>query len=184
MSLSHAEKMRGTHLQPQDKLSEQWPWNREFLRLALIIPAVAGFLAAAVLYPFFGVYSLYFLLAIPSGLLFRVMYGVVGARVEALRRAAATRGGEVAEGLLVVGRIECPGLVVMGESELVLMPIVGNEVTVPLDTITVVREGRWLPGKFVWGKRAFNLGTTTSTRLAFAVSKSIAKKWSPRLGAR
>ena len=172
------------HLEPLDRLSEKWPWDPEFLRLAMIVPAVAGVSLALALFPAYGIQSLWFLLAIPTGLLIRATFGAAGERVDALRDAAAGRAGESAEGLLVIGRTECPGVVILCESELLLLPIVGHELSIPLSTVTRVREGRWLPGNFVWGKRAFHLETLGSDRVAFAVPESIGKRWSGRLQSR
>lgn len=42
-------------------------------------------------------------------------------------------------------------------------------------------DGRWLPGKYVWGKRAFNIQTPLCQPLAFAVAESIGARWSPIL---
>ena len=169
----------------QGKLREKWPWHVEFLRVFVVVPTVTGVAIAAVLFPVYGPHSLWFLLAIPFGLLFRLIFGVMGAvvraKVAALRDSMTTHDGEAVESLLVIGHIHSPGLAILGESELVLVPIVGDTCTIPLADITAVRQGRWLPGKYVWGKWAFNLTTPRATRLAFAVPESVGKRWSARL---
>ena len=77
--------------------------------------------------------------------------------------------------------IEAPGIVVLRESELVLANIVGKTFSIPRDEIKVFKEGRMLPGKFLWGKRAFILERVENTRVAFAVEEKLGRKWSPML---
>ena len=86
--------------------------------------------------------------------------------------------GEWAEGLLVIDKIECPGLVILRNSALELVPIIGKPCLLSFGQINAFKEGRWLPGKFVWGKRAFNFDTPIRKRLAFAVAESIGARWS------
>ena len=165
-------------MMPQDKLSEKWPWNPEFLRIALFLPSLMGIAAAVALYPYGGVHALWFLTAILAGAVFYLIYRAVGRRVESLKNQFKDGRDEWAEGLLVVGKMECPGLVVMRSSELEFVPIIGKRYVLPFSDIVMFKEGRWLPGKFVWGKRAFNFGVPSRKRLAFAVAESIGAHWS------
>jgi hypothetical protein len=165
----------------QNKLREKWPWNSEFLRVFTIVSVVIGIVAAGALYPLFGFNALYFLLAVPCCLLPRFIYGMVGKKVAALRDSTSVQDGEVVESLMVIGRIQSPGVAVLRGSELILSPIVGKGCTVPLGDIISVRESSWLPGKYLWGKKAFLLDTPNPTRLAFAVPESIGKRWSKKL---
>ena len=137
---------------PQDKLSEKWPWNAEFLRLFLLLPGVIGVTATVATYPFAGMHSLWFLTAILAGVVLYLTYGSAGRKVEELKNEF-TSEAELAEGLLVIGKLHAPGVVVLRDTELELVPIVGNRRKVSLDEVASIGEGRWLPGKFVWGKR-------------------------------
>ncbi len=163
------------------KLREKWPWNEEYLRIFVAVPGVIGVAAALVLYPVAGFHSLWFLLAIPFGLLFRLTFGIAGARVAALKESVSPRDGEIAEGLLVTGNVQSPGLAVLGSSDLTLVPIVGERRTIPLSELRVLRQGRCLPGKYVWGKLAFILSKHDGKRIAFAIPESVGRRWSARL---
>ena len=44
--------------------------------------------------------------------------------------------------------------------------------------LEVFKEGHMLPGKFVWGKKAFILKSHLKKRLAFAVEEIIGERWS------
>ena len=165
----------------QDKLSEKWPWNGEFLRLMLLLPSVMGIAASVALFPFAGFHALWFLTAILVGAVLYLTFGGAGRRVENLKRELQNEPGDMAEGLLVIGKVHSPGIAVLRESELVLAPIVGERRVFPLETIDVIGEGRWLPGKYVWGKRAFTLNASSMKPLAFAVPESVGARWSPIL---
>jgi hypothetical protein len=147
----------------------------------MIVSVVIGIVLTGTLYPVFGFDALYFLVAVPCGLLSRFIYATVGKKVAALRDSTSVQDGEVVESLMVIGRIQSPGIAVLRESELILAPIAGKGRTVPLADITSVRESSWLPGKYVWGKKAFLLKTPNPARLAFAVPESIGKRWSKKL---
>jgi len=159
-------------------LREKWPWNREYLRLFLIIPSLIGIAAAVALYPVGGAQALWFLTGVPMGGGFYLVYGFVGRRVNALKDQFKEGPNEWAEGLLVINKIECPGLVILRSSELEWVPIVGERCILPFSKIIFYKEGHWLPEKYVWGKRAFNFHTLTHKRLAFAVPESIGARWS------
>ena len=161
----------------QDKLSEKWPWNGEFLRLFLLLPSVVGITATVATYPFAGAHSLWFLTAILAGMVLYLTYGAAGRRVEELKSALQSEA-ELAEALLVIGKVHSPGVVALRDTELVLVPSVGNRRKVSLDEVESIGEGRWLPGKFVWGKRAFTLNASVLEPLAFAVPESVGARWS------
>ena len=168
----------------QDRLREKWPWHGEFLRLFLLMPSAIGITATVALFPIVGVHSLWFLTAILAGIVLYLVYGAVGRRVENLMREFQDDVGELAEGLLVIGKIHSPGVVVLRDSEVELVPIVGKRCVITLADVKSVGEGRWLPGKFVWGKRAFTFNASIWEPLAFAVPESIGIRWSPVLRAR
>lgn len=160
------------------RFREKWPWNAEFLRVFLIVPSLIGIAAAAAFYASAGVHALWFLSGILVGVIILLIYGTVGKRVIRLKDEYIDDPGEVVEGLLVIGRIESPGIVILRDNELVLIPIVGDGCTILLNELEVLKEGRMLPGKYVWGKRAFILKTHLQKRLAFAVGETIGERWS------
>ncbi len=160
---------------------EQWPWNDGYLRAFTLVPAVLGLGATVILFPIYGAYALWFSTVIPFGLVFRGIYGVVGSKMDALRRDVGMHDGEAFESLMVIGRVQSPGIAILDDSQLTLIPIVGKRRTIWLANVTVLREGRWLPGKYVWGKWAFILSTPQNKRLAFAVAESVGRRWARAL---
>jgi len=145
----------------------------------LAVPSVMGLTAAVALYPFVGPHALWFLTAVFTGLVLYAAYGAAGRSVEAKLVEARCEPGECAHALIVIGKLQSPGIAILHERKLELRPIVGSPVTVDLTEKFKVREGQWLPGKYLWGKRAFLfIEGSSEKRLAFAVPKSVGLRWS------
>ncbi len=161
-----------------DPISEKWPWNGEFLRLFLILPSTIGVVATVATLPFTGIHACWFLTGIPVGALLYAIYNAVGRKVVALAHSVTPEEGECAQALVVHGKIQSPGIAVLGHGNLRLHMITGHRIEVGLKDIADIHEGRWLPGKYLWGKRAFSIKTQTGDRLAFAVPESIGAIWS------
>ncbi len=159
-------------------LKEKWSWNKELLRFFLIIPTVLGILFAVVFYFYVGINSLWFLCSILVGAMLRLIYGVVGKRVDQLKEQFSNDPGEVVDALTVIQKIESPGIAILRNDELVIINILKRRATIPLDKIKILREGHMLPGKHLLFKRAFILNASFKNRLAFAVAASVGERWS------
>ncbi len=162
-------------------LREQWPWNPDFRHAIMVWSALLGMLITASMYSAWGVHALWWLILIPSGLIGGAIYAAVGRRVARLEKELSTRPGEVAEGLLFIGSLQAPGVVLCTDSALLLAPIAGKRMSVPLTDIQSLHKGSWLPGKYVWGKRVFTLTTPGHRRAVFAVTEPVARRWELRL---
>jgi hypothetical protein len=162
-------------------LRDQWSWNDNYLKLYLVLPAIIAIVLSAILYPSQGLYSLYFLLFIPTGVVFWFIYAAVGKKVSVLMSCKSALNGEAVESLLVIGKIQSPGIAILRPDVLILIPIVGRRRKYKLENILSIKQSNWLPGKFVWGKTAFHLQTTGTTKIAFAVSESVGELWCSKL---
>ena len=169
----------------KEVLREQWMWNREARSIWLWVYIASGFFLAAILFPLQGPAGLAagFLPFLLTCAIVGPMYANVGRKLRALRKSLAGEGGDMAEGLTTIGRIQGPGIVIMKETELVLVHLVGRRVSVPLDDVESVREAGNMYGKgFLW-KRAFLVEAPRESRIAFAVAPSVAARWRGRLRA-
>ena len=165
-------------VESKDKISEKWPWNGEFLRLFLLMPSAIGISFTLATIPFVGIQASWFLTAICIGIVLNLIYGTVGRKVEALKIQHSSKSGDIAEALIVIGKIQSPGIVILQNSKLELIPIVGKIKTISLTDTELIGEGRWLPGKYVWGKHVFKFKVPEVRPLAFAVPKSFGSRWS------
>ena len=78
--------------------------------------------------------------------------------------------------------VESPGVALMSEQNLLLVPMVGKQLMIELSEISNLRLSSGLPGKGLIKKQGFVLDTPGLKKIAFAVPRGIGKKWLPRLG--
>ena len=76
---------------------------------------------------------------------------------------------------------QSPGLAVLHEDRLELIPIVGSPITVPLADIVAVSEVRWFNGTRLWLKKGFVLDLANGQRVGVAVAEPFARRWRARL---
>ena len=112
------------------------------------------------------------------GFLFYGIHKFVGSRVDLLLNKHKSDTGEVLESLMVIGNIESPGIVILRENELEMISITGRSCVLPFNEMEVIKEGSALPGKYLWGKRAFILKSPERKRLGFGVPESVGVRWS------
>jgi len=180
-NLVSEEVIKETEMNSPNRFIERWSWNEEMYLLFLWIPMLISVVGGIILIPLIGVHGLFVLIGIPMGLLFWLMYRAVGRRVVNLKIKYATEKGELAECLSQIGYIEAPGVVIFNGSSFKIEQITGREALIPFSEITSVRVGRAMPGKYLFGKKAFVFRTRQYKRISFAVSESIGVKWSRRL---
>jgi len=144
--------------------------------MAVMTTVTVSAVLVAVSVPFFGPLSWWFAAFAGGALVMGAMYRAVGARVERLRRVD-DGAGELADALTVIGKTQAPGVVRFLGDEFELVPIVGEPLTVQVAHIRILKTGRWLPGKWVWGKLAFNMMLANGERVGFAVGETTGGRW-------
>jgi hypothetical protein len=164
----------------KNDIYDYWMWNRKPQRILMVAFVVGAVVLAAATYPALGPSSMFFLLLLLIGPFVCAIYGFVGKKVQALKETFSASDGELAECLMVNGRIQSPGIAVLGEKDLTLAPIVGERVTLKLSDIRSYRKVRFFNGKTLIGKRGFYLDAGLPKRLGFAVVGGIAQKWAWR----
>jgi hypothetical protein len=136
----------------KESVFQKWLWEPELLRVfvaaLILIPSAltVGF------YPLLGTKALCILAFASMGFGAWIVYGVVGKRVQALRSSVAPDEGEPVDSLIVNGVIQSPGIALLKKDELLLVPIVGKRVAVPLADIKAVRETTWYNGSRLFFK--------------------------------
>jgi hypothetical protein len=159
-------------------LREQWLWHGTARRIWLWHPYVLGVVASVVVFPFERPLALMLLcIALAIGALIGSIYGYVGKKVRALKQSLAEEEGEMAEVVAQIGNTQSPAVAIMKKQELVLVPLVGDRLTVPFADIQSVQEGGTLYGKgFLW-KCVFKIKTPQKRHIGFAVPPSVADRW-------
>ena len=156
-------------------ITDQWLWNRRPLLIfvsAIVLVSIVLSIACR---------SMWLLLISSGGLLFWLIYGLIGRKVESLYNSLSAEDGEAAESLIVIGLLQSPGVSILKDDELVLAPIVGTRTSIPLKSISRVREVAWFNGSLLWWKKGFMLTVPGRGRLGFAVAYRTAKRWRKKL---
>ena len=164
-----------------ERLRDKWFWNAELLRPVVIVPTLAILIAVAAGYRAMGPSALLWLSAGIAPIIIGLIYGVVGSKVRALKASLSAEEGEIEESLIVVGYVQSPGVAILTDQTLRLIPIVGKEVSVNLQEIESVRETAFFNGKSMICKRWLVL--SAKPRLGFALPTSTANRWCQAINA-
>jgi tRNA A-37 threonylcarbamoyl transferase component Bud32 len=160
---------------------DAWPWDNGYIQLFVLVPLIVVALAIPLCMHWWGLKALWlFAIELPA-FGFAIVYGVVGYRVRRKKAALARPTGEVAECLMFRRPFQAPGLAVMHEDCLELIPIVGSPITVVLADIVAVREVRWFNGTRLWWKKGFVMELANGQRVGVAVAEVFARRWRARL---
>jgi hypothetical protein len=158
---------------------DMWPWNPGLMRPILIGSSMGTLVMVAAFYPFLGLHALYFLLLCLIGPLIGLVYGAVGKKVESLKQALAAEEGIKTECLIVIDRTQSPGIAILTESTLRLVPIMGDSRSIDRKSIDSIRMVRMFNGKLLVWKRWLVL--SIKPRLGFALPGSTVAEWYERL---
>ena len=158
-----------------ERKRDMWLWDPRLLRPVVIFSTVPVLIIVAACYPAMGPEALYLLFAGLTGPILALVYGVVGRKVRELKASLSSEEGESAESLIVVGAVQSPGIAILSDRTLRLVPIVGKEVTLELSRIQSVQEAAFFNGKSLIWKRWLVL--SVNPRLGFALPPPIAHRW-------
>jgi len=156
-----------------------WLWNPGLVKPVIIVPLVVVLVIVAATYPFMGPRGLLFFLFGLIGPIIGLVYGIVGRKVAVLTERLVDEEGVKAESLIVIGYIQSPGIAILTDSTLRLVPIVGEERTIDRSSMDTVRLVRFFNGKAMLWKKWLVL--SVKPRLGFSLPESIAEEWYERL---
>ncbi len=158
-----------------------WLWDTGYLALFLIVPVIVAGILVLILMPHWGLKALWVFTFELIGIGLAAAYAWVGQRIRRLRAALPRATGEVAEGLVLRRPFQSPGLAVLHEDRLELIPIAGSATTVMLKDIAAVSEVRWFNGRRLWWKKGFVLELADGQHVGLAVADPYARRWRSRL---
>jgi len=160
---------------------DYWLWDWAYLRLFLILTTLPSLTLPVILMRSLGLHVLWFYVAGLVSVGFTIMYAVVGYRIRRLKAALPRSAGEVAECLMFRRPSQSPGVAVLHEDRLELIPIAGSPITVVLEDIVAVSEVQWFDGKRLWVKKGFVMELANGQRVGVAVAEVFARRWRSRL---
>lgn len=144
-----------------------------FVAVATTIPV----LMTCLLLYFIGFKALFILIFALIGPFIAVIYGFVGRKIARLRRSIPAEEGTQIPGLLVSGKIEAAGIVILGSESLIFQPVVGARSQINRGEISSFREVSWFNGSLLIGKTGFWFNVPGRKRFACAVPNSFADEF-------
>ena len=114
------------------------------------------------------------LFLMPAG--FYVIYLVVGLLVDRLRKKLPADSLLQTDCIIVKNVLQSPGIAHLMDDQLILKPLVGKQVSIPLSDLQQIKERRWYNGEGYWGQTIFfELPVVKLWRIGFGVAQ--AKVW-------
>ncbi|MFH1727951.1 MAG: hypothetical protein ABIA04_05995 [Pseudomonadota bacterium] len=156
-------------------LYEKWMWNWEIMRLWLIIPFFLGLLLTIALYPFLGLNSLYFLFTFFGGLQVVIIYYIFGKKVEALKLRVTNKEANILESQILIGKIQTPGIIVLNENSLRLIPLWRDELLINKENLKSYKKSKWLGSKYLPFKECFVCQLSDGRYVSFGLGESSEK---------
>jgi serine/threonine protein kinase len=161
---------------------DRWIWDRSNVVLMAFVPFMVSWMLFGALVMFIGAKA--FLALIPGGmgLVFAIVYGLVGRRVRALKAQLSRTDVEVAEAIFFERAKETPGIAVMHHDRLELFGIaVIDRLVIRLDEIASLSEVRMFNSRRLWWKRGFVLDLKNGRRIGVAVPEPFGRRWRAKL---
>lgn len=153
---------------------DHWLWESPMLKAFVLTAMGIPVVISCVLFFFIGTKGLIALTFACFGPIFAIVYGQVGKRMSRLSDEISPTEGKVIPGLIVCGVMESAGVIVLGQSSLILQPIIGERLEVRRSQLTSVREVTWFNGQLLMGKTGFWFPNPGWGRVACAVPNSYA----------
>ena len=152
------------------------PWTRlNRLLLALYI-LVSICVILSVVYVTSGWMSLHMMWLFLMSPVFYVVYLIVGSMVDKLRKNLPPEPILQTDCIIVSDIVQKPGIAQLTGEQLILKPLAGKQISIPIYDIQQIRERRWYNGQGYWGQTIFfELPVTKKWRLGFGVAE--AKAW-------
>lgn len=97
--------------------------------------------------------------------------------VGVLKGCISARNGEVAASLLYFRNKALPGIAILRDDVIILIPVFGRRHKIFFDKFKSIKEVKKMPGKWLLGKRIFNIQFETKPSVLFAVPDSVGKRW-------
>lgn len=152
------------------------PWTR---KNRLLLPLYILVLICAILsvvYITTGVMSLNVMWLLLMPVAFYVINLAVGLLVDGLRKKLPPNPLLQTDCMIINNALQTPGIAHLDNDQLILMPLVGKQTSIPLGDIQQIRERRWYNGQGYWGQTIFfELPALKQWRLGFGVEE--AKRW-------
>ncbi len=153
----------------------KWVWELAVYYVLIFIALI--FFTGLYLFSHFNFYALFILfLLIPVIFLF-IRYQKINKLVAVLKGCISAQNGEVVASLLYFKNKSIPGIAILRDDVIILIPVFGRRHKIFFDKLKVIKEVNSMPGEWLLGKRVFNIEFEKKPSVLFAVPGSVGKRW-------
>lgn len=156
------------------KLFEKWPWDSLLLKSYIIAPVI---LSPLTIYQFYSNYhySLLILATIPAGLFLYIHFLKINKMMDTLLQCKSAKNGEAVAARLMFNENQSPGIAILRNDVIILIPVKGRRRKLPLSGIKHIEQSTGL------SKTVITLETENSSQYTLKINHSIARKWLKKL---
>ena len=159
------------------RFRDKWIWEPVFSLVFVLFALLVSLISIWLFFLEYGLVSLVGVLVfIPVAfLIFR--FQKINKMIEVLKGCISAQNGEVVASLLSIKNKPIPGVAILRKDVFILIPILGRRHKIFFDKIKTIEETKKIPGKWLIGKRSFNVEFEAKPSVAFAVPESVGKRW-------
>ncbi len=152
-----------------------WIWESAVYFVFIFVVIIL--LATLYFFPRFNFASLFILVFLVPAFIFFNHYQRISKMVGVLKGCISAQNGEVVASLLYFRNKALPGIAILREDVIILIPVFGRRHKIFFDKFKSIKETNKVPGKWLLGKRVFNIEFETKPSVLFAVPGSVGKRW-------
>ena len=153
----------------------KWVWESVVYYVLIFVALI--FFTGIHLFSQFNYYALFILLLFIPVLIFFYRQQKTNKLVEVLKGCISAQNGEVVASLLYFKNKSIPGIAILRDDVIILIPIFGRRHKIFFDKLKSIKEVNNMPGEWLLGKRVFNIEFETKPSVLFAVPESAGKRW-------
>lgn len=157
------------------RYSGKWIWELA-VYIGLILIAII-FSASLYVYLQVGLPGLFILFFLIPILIFIDRYQKTNKLVGVLKGCISAQNGEVVAGLLCFKNKSIPGIAILRNDVIILIPVFGRRHKIFFDKLKTIKEVNKMPGEWLLAKRVFKIEFETKPSVLFAVPGSVGKRW-------
>ena len=154
---------------------DKWIWELAVYYGLLFVALI--FFAGLYLFSKFNFYALFILIVLIPVLVLLSHYQKINKLVAVLKGCISAQNGEVVASLLYFKNKSIPGIAILRDDVIILIPVFGRRHKIFFDKLKTIKEVNRMPGEWLLGKRVFLIEFEEKPSVLFAVPESAGKRW-------
>ena len=160
---------------------ETWPWGKLSLKLYIVIPVLFCGLLFLLFYPLDSIFITLSLLSLSAGIILFFKNFHIRQKINTLLNCKSAQNGTVTETLISINNKFSPGIAIVRQTVIILIPITGRRRKLQLSNICKISTSIKLQHRIFNSKTSITLETDKASQYTFIIPKSITNQWLEQL---